>query len=412
MRDKLILLASAFTVFACAPGTSGVTETGDIMNSSTQLQLEISKLETDIQNGEFGFIDEVVLHHNDEAVFHYKAMRNYLEVAKAAGMVPQTSTEPVSFSYIEGTELHTLQSITKTVTAMLIGILETEGKIPNVSEAKVADILEDKFDIPYRDENWDALTVEHLLTMRDNLDWDEDGVYINNANDATKIAEASDPGQFVLNKAMKGPPGENAEWRYNGGASHLLGVIIQTVTGQTAAEYAQAKLFQPMNIQSFHWDTESEQSNQSSTQGGLHLQASDLIKFCHLLKKDGSWQGKKLISSGYINRVSRYTTRFASTFELPGTESGWFWQNGYGYQVWLGDKTFSSEKAVVGAGYGGQYLTCVPEKDIDVLIFSSNFEDAFSSKDLYAELGGMGFKEAGWKLRQRINSQILPLLDQ
>ncbi|MDF1540233.1 MAG: serine hydrolase [Candidatus Thorarchaeota archaeon] len=66
---------------------------------------------------------------------------------------------------------HVLYSATKSVTSILVGVAMQQGFLDNVSQ-KVLDFFPDRtFD--NIDERKQAMTLEHLLTMRPGIEWDE-----------------------------------------------------------------------------------------------------------------------------------------------------------------------------------------------------------------------------------------------
>src|ERR1044072_792633 len=69
-------------------------------------------------------------------------------------------------------DVHTLQSDSKSITSLLIGIALEQGKIHSISD-KVLDYFPEYASVKKLDEYKAGLTLEDLLTMRTGLDWSE-----------------------------------------------------------------------------------------------------------------------------------------------------------------------------------------------------------------------------------------------
>jgi len=128
----------------------------------------------------------------------------------------------ISEFYKEGDpkELYPLNSVTKSVTSILMGIAMDEGKIKGIDER-----IENYFP-EYEDAfNSDAkkgITVEHLLTMTSGLDWPE---WTDWDFSIGPLWNAKDWNSFVLKKIMAFDPG--MVWNYNTGGSQLLASILK-----------------------------------------------------------------------------------------------------------------------------------------------------------------------------------------
>src|SRR6185436_9996093 len=101
-------------------------------------------------------------------------------------------------------DLHTLQSVTKTVTSVAIGVATGRKAFPSLDTP----IL--KFFDTTKVANIDArkrrLTIRHLLTMTAGLSWNEDLPY-NDPNNTASVMEASpDWIQYTIDRPMAAEP--------------------------------------------------------------------------------------------------------------------------------------------------------------------------------------------------------------
>ena len=147
---------------------------------------------------------------------------------------------------------HHLQSATKSVTSILIGIAMQQNLIDSVDQ-RVVDFFPD-LTIANLDDRKQAMTLEHLLTMSDGMDWHEhDYPYTDSRNSLRQMWNSDDAVQFVLDAPMAREPG--AIRAYNSGTSILLGGILEQVTGRDVLSFARTELFEPLGIEDVRWDT-------------------------------------------------------------------------------------------------------------------------------------------------------------
>ena len=250
---------------------------------------------------------------------------------------------------------HKLASCTKSVISMLIGIARDEAKIASIDSTLASWFPEASADWP---EGKRRITLRHLLTMTDGLEWREDGSYSGSSDSFTMMKESPDALAFLL--AL--PQSEEAGKRfyYNSGASHLLSSVLQKAVGMPAAEYAASRLFGPLGIVDFAWKAD----NQGRSYGcdGLFLRPADLLKLGILYLQGGLWEGKRILSRAWIEEST------AKSVDSPGGLAG---ESGYGMQWWM-----NSSGGYSARGFGGQYLFVLPEEEA-VVVFNASLESDF-----------------------------------
>ena len=365
MLASCAVIASVGVVAGCQNASDGqieVAETKDelvALSQAEKLQANIATLDGVLASGELGLVNEVLATRSGEVVLHLTYDREYDKIVDLDGVpnAPFSYAHPDWHPYFKETELHTTQSITKSITSLLIGIAETEGLIPEVETARLFDHINSAYKTQANDPGWSTMTIADLLAMRANFEWNE-GDYSEAVDDAVILEDHTDDWvQYVLDKPMLGEPG--GAWAYNSGATQLLSAVLEHTTGMSVEDYAKVRLFEPLGISEYYW--KQSPAGLNDTLGGLYLTSTDLIKFCDLLQAGGEWNGKRLVSENFIQRsLSEYST-------LDPDRR----YRGYGYQWWLGYKSFNP-KNVDGIGYGGQGLTCGLEEDTSIVIYSWN----------------------------------------
>lgn len=245
------------------------------------------------------------------------------------------------FAPYQRNEPHIVFSCTKSVMSTLIGIAIHDGAIQDVQQ-KVAELLSD---YPLS-EQLKNLTLENLLTMTAGFAWDDGSQF-------GQLIQSKDWVRFVLDLPVATEPG--TQFNYNSGVSHLLSAILQKATGQTAAAYAEKKLFGPLGIKDYRWG----QDPQGRSFGGseLYLTVPDMAKIGYLFLHRGQWNGSTIVPATWVETATRKQIA-AGRDPLGATD--------YGYQWWT--NAFGGYSA---RGYAGQYIFVMPEQDL-VAVFVSD----------------------------------------
>ena len=194
--------------------------------------------------------------------------------------------------YYHGTDLHTMQSVSKTVTSIIIGAAIERGEFKAGLDTPVLKYF-DVSKVKNVDERKRHMTLRHLLTMTAGLDWNANGFYSGAAQNDTSQMEGSDDWvQYTIDKPMAAEPGK--VWNYNDGAPVLLAYIFQKETGQDIDDYGQKYVFAPLGIR-HEW--KRTYLGVVDTEGGLYLNDSDLAKIGYLYLHDGMWEGHRIVTS-------------------------------------------------------------------------------------------------------------------
>jgi len=254
--------------------------------------------------------------------------------------------------FYHGSAEHTMQSVTKTVTSITIGIARKRNDWTASLDAPILQFLGVK-KIANLDDRKKRITVRDLLTMTAGFEWHEDLPYDDPKNSADLMEASHDWVQYVIDQPMASEPGKT--FVYNSGATELLAQIFKRVTNKNVDEYAAEHLFNPLGM---HYYWKHSPAGLPDTEGGLYLPASDLAKLGQLFLKGGVWGGNEIVSSAWIkDSVAPHVT-------VPGGD----WK--YGYLWWLQPIGGAPDDIVWAArGFGGQLLFVLPEYDI-VTVFT------------------------------------------
>lgn len=235
---------------------------------------------------------------------------------------------------------HITHSMCKSITGMAIGMLIEEEKLK--LDENIYDIFPDHinaFSKIFRP----VITVENLLTMTSGVTFNESGIV--SGNDWL--------GSF-LNASVNGKPG--TEFQYNSLNTYVLSAIVTKRTGETLTEYLTPRLFGPLDITKYYWET----CPKGITKGGwgLFLCAEDMAKLGQLYLQRGKWNGQQLVSEYWIE---------ISTARHLKTQNDTY---GYGYQLWMEQRPGSFEYN----GMLGQNVIIYPDMDMVLVTNAGNKE--------------------------------------
>jgi CubicO group peptidase (beta-lactamase class C family) len=252
-------------------------------------------------------------------------------------------TEAYFHPYTDNTKMH-VQSVTKSVIGMLLGIAIKKGIISDIDQP-VIDFFRNRR-VAYLDEEKESIALKHLLSMSSGLDCAE-------FSSSPRMEQTSDWVQFMLDRPVIHHPGET--FGYCNGNAHLLSAVLEKTSGLSTREFANQELFQPLGISPVEESDWGEDPQGFVTGGyGLHLQPADLAKLALLYLHHGEWDGQQIIPAQWVSD---------STTAHVQKEDG----SGYGY-LWT---VYPSADHYAALGLGGQQVHVYPSKNLIVVVTAS-----------------------------------------
>jgi CubicO group peptidase (beta-lactamase class C family) len=322
----------------------------------------LADLDADIAAGKYGYVDSMLVIRHGKAVYDRSYKHDYDRIygreAKEPGPLnahdpsgPYNYFNPWWHPFYRRSDLHTLQSVTKTITSVVIGVATARKEFPSLDTP----ILKffDAAKVTNVDERKRRINIRHLLTMTGGFDWNEQLPYTDPNNAAILMEASPDWVEFTINRPMAREPGTG--FNYSSGESQLLAHIFRVATGQDIEEYAAKHLFAPLGIEQFYW--KRTPSGLADTEGGLYLRAHDLAKIAYLFLKNGVWEGKQIVEAGWVK------ASIAPSVKAGGTTQ-------YGYKWWLFPYGSDDPRLTwAGSGFGGQIPVIFPDYDL-VIVFT------------------------------------------
>jgi len=233
-------------------------------------------------------------------------------------------------------------SCTKSVLSALCGIAQGEGRLPAVDARALAFLPSGS--PPAADPRAAEITLDQLLSMSAGLPFMR----------AVDMAGARDQTAFVLGKPLAQEPG--ARFLYTSGGPQVVSALLQRATGMSARDYAKGKLFQPLGIQDWSWDTDGTGVTIGAT--NLTLSAMDLARLGFLYLHGGAWFGTQVVPASWVKESTSLHARVTDMNRAEGSGYGYFW---WVDEQWNG---FSAH------GAAGQFVFVVPRLDL-VAVFTS-----------------------------------------
>jgi CubicO group peptidase (beta-lactamase class C family) len=264
------------------------------------------------------------------------------------------------------TDLSNIHSVTKSVVATLAGIAIGNGS------ARMSMTLGDAFDdLVLDDHRKAAITIENLLTMTSGLD----------ANAPHDIDEVADRGaswiQGPLAAPLRADPGR--QFIYNNGAAHVLGAMLARVTGTPLRRFAEDRLFEPLGIETYRWPADPE--GNVLGYGHLELRPRDLLRLGELYRNRGRCGEVQLLPSSFVAAATTRRSAGGPPEDVP-----------YGYLWWVTND--GGYHSFFAGGFGGQYLTVIPE--LDLVVVTTGDVDVFT--------------DTSRNLRRLVSEAVIPTL--
>lgn len=326
----------------------------------------LASFAADIASGRYGLVDGMLVIRQGKIAYERTWRYHYDSIygADAGKPGPLNAHDPGGpYNYFNPWwhpfyrrgDLHTLQSVTKTLVSVIIGVAATRGDFPGLDTPVLS--FFDTTRVANIDARKRRMTVRHLLTMTAGHDWNENTPYTDPNNAAVLMEASADWVQFVIDRPMAEEPGQR--FNYSSGASQLLSLVFRKATGQDIEEYAARHLFGPLGVDNWYW--KRTPTGLADTEGGLYLRPRDLAKVWYLFLKEGRWDGKQIVRADWVRESVKPAV--PTTNRIPaGTQ--------YGLKWWLAPYGAAGKLAWAGSGFGGQVPIAIPEHEL-VVVFTA-----------------------------------------
>jgi CubicO group peptidase (beta-lactamase class C family) len=279
-------------------------------------------------------LDEVLDPDGELAATHAVLVvhRGRLVAEHYAGAVEQWDADPLPVH----ADLPLLSwSMAKSMLHATVGILVGEGRLDPAARAPVAE-WSDAGDPRH------AIMLDHLLAMRDGLDWIEDYVEARGSDVIHMLfgEGQDDVAAFAAARDLAAPPG--TRFNYSSGTSNIVARVVADVVGpgEPYERFLRERLFDPIGMR-----TATPTFDAAGTWIGssyVHAIAQDFARFGLLYLRDGVWDGTRLLPEGWVDHGRRPRSvdpddgiLHGAHWWAVGDEHGSFWASGYEGQMVL-----------------------------------------------------------------------------
>ncbi len=180
-------------------------------------------------------------------------------------------------------------SITKSVTAILVGIAADEGKLKLDDKAS-------KYIPQWQGNTARDVTIRDLLSNTSGRHWDYNTDY------SQMVRRAPDKTAFAIGLRQDNKPG--TKWDYNNSAVQTLEAVLQKATGEDVAAYAKKRLLDPIGMRDTTWAHDN--AGNTTTYSGIDSSCHDLARIGYLMMRGGKWNGKQLVSEQFTKDADEH----------------------------------------------------------------------------------------------------------
>ena len=233
-------------------------------------------------------------------------------------------------------------SIAKSIVTAVLGRAIDEGFIKDLDQ-KVGDFIPE-----YKKGLAANLTVGDLSSMSSGMKWTEDYKNVFGVTARAYVGSES-LGELIKSRPIIREPGQS--FKYLSGDTQLLAMTIEKATGQKLSTLVYNWFWNPIGAENNAlWQIDNLKSNNEKAYCCFNSNARDFAKFGKLFKDYGYWNGKQLLDSSFVKKVT--TKRFEKSPH-------------YGYGFWLGN--YNGMKYFSMRGHLGQYVMVFPKENIIIV---------------------------------------------
>jgi CubicO group peptidase (beta-lactamase class C family) len=266
-------------------------------------------------------------------------------------------------------------SMSKTFTAMLVGIAHQKGFIKSLDD-KVSNYWSEIKDSPYGD-----VTIKELLRMASGA---ESGGH--QAENSTlwpvlfKRENSSQPGklnEYLNNFKSNGVKGK---FRYADQDTEVLTRVLAKATNKNITTLTSEWLWEPMGGRGVGKWLYSSTDNIEQGSAGFIASMIDYGRFGVLLANDGKYKNNQVIPLNFLTDATDIKKTPQSHIGLNSSNA---FQYGYGYQTWIQP---NKERTFCALGHFGQIICVQPSSKIVMVQVAAGDNDSW--RNSFDSMGG------------------------
>ena len=233
-------------------------------------------------------------------------------------------------------------SMTKSITATMYGILQSQGKLTVNDKAPIES---------WKNDDRRNIAIGDLLHMNSGLEWDED--YNTISDVTTMLFLEKDMSKVQEDKPLLYQP--DTHWNYSSGTSNLLSGMLHTYfnSQQEYLNFWYSALIDKIGMYSMIIEADLAGNYVGSSYAWAN--ARDWAKFGLLYLHKGDWNGTQIFNASWVEYVTTPTNT------SNGQYGAHFWLNAGGVYPDAPRDLFSCN------GYQGQRVYIIPSKDMVIV---------------------------------------------
>lgn len=235
-------------------------------------------------------------------------------------------------------------SMAKSFTSVLVGIALKEGLIRSIDQP-VGDFIKEYQSAPYH-----KITIRHLLTMSSGLYFNES--YLSPLSWPAVAYYGTDINETVLHPEVESDP--NTYFKYKGGDTQLLGMVLKAATGKSVATFAAEKLWSRIGAEDTAYWSLDKPNGMEKVSCCYYATARDFARFARLMMNYGKWQNDTIVDSLFVRHsitpANHLLKKDGNLCDI------------YGFQWWL--TTYNNMDVFYARGIRGQYIFAIPKLNV------------------------------------------------
>lgn len=293
-----------------------------------------------------------------------RSLSDMLEATYTTGFLVAVDDQILFERYYRGetaSDRHIMFSVSKSFVSALVGIALDEGRLDSIDDPITRYLPELSVS------GYDGVRIKDILQMSSGVYFNED--YNDPLSDVNQmgltIATGGSLNEFALSLKNKWPSGT-----YNNYVSvdtHVLGMLLTRVTGQSLSSYLQDKIWQPLGMEfDGHWQTDGR--NMEMAMGGLNVALRDMARMGRLYLHAGAIDGKQIVPGDWVAAsITPDAPHLMPGRDNPGSSNPF----GYGYQWWI---PIEPKGDFFAAGIYYQYIYVDPGTGVVIAKTSSDLK--------------------------------------
>lgn len=238
---------------------------------------------------------------------------------------------------IDENTLHRMYSVSKSFTAMAVGLLADSGAI---SLTDTIDTYFPEYVTADTDPRITATTIEDLLRMASPY------------NGSSYSFDRNDWVASFFEGTVKKEPGTT--FAYDTSATYLMCAIVERVSGLDFLEYLKQNALLEIGFSEDAWCVDAP-DGYAWGGSGVMCTSRDLAAFANLVMHKGEYGGKQLLPRDFCEAAT------SKQIDTTSYSDKVIYGSGYGYQIWMNPHGFGF------MGMGSQNAYCIPEKDLVIV---------------------------------------------